>query len=259
MIDLQEIKKQVEPEIQNFDRFVIREYLQHKILEIIYASDYGKMLIFMGGTCLRIVHGNKRFSEDLDFDNRGLTEEEWSSLTQIIRRELQIWGVEAEINEVKKNAWHIYIRFPKLQYDLSLSGYETEKILIQVDAESQDADYLIKPHLLNKWDVFQMIQTVPLQTLLAQKIYALINWKREKGRDLFDIVFLMSLQIKPDYHYLEQKMGISSKELLKTALLNRLSNISLEEMSRDVQVFLFKQTDVKKVHLFDQAVEFYAW
>lgn len=259
MIDLQEIKKQVEPEIQNFDRFVLREYLQHKILEIIYASDYGQKLIFMGGTCLRIVHGNKRFSEDLDFDNRGLTQDDWSSLTQFIQSELHMWGIEAEILEIKKNAWHIYIRFPKLLYNVSLSGYETEKILIQVDAESQDADYVAKPHLLNKWDVFQMIQSVPLPTLMSQKLYALLNRKREKGRDLYDIVFLMSLQIKPDYTYLEQKTGISSNDALKNVLKTRLANIRLEEMAIDVQAFLFKQTDVKKVLLFDRAVESYAW
>ncbi|MGI4871815.1 MAG: nucleotidyl transferase AbiEii/AbiGii toxin family protein [Janthinobacterium lividum] len=32
----------------------------------------GRPLLFPGGTCLRIVHGNQRFSEDLDFDNSGL-------------------------------------------------------------------------------------------------------------------------------------------------------------------------------------------
>lgn len=213
----------------------------------------------MGGTCLRIVHGNKRFSEDLDFDNRGLTEQEWSALTQLIQRELKIWGVDSEVKEVMKNAWHIYIRFPKLLYDLSLSGYETEKILIQIDAESQEVDYDSKSHLMNKWDIFQMIQTVPLPTLFAQKIYALLNRKREKGRDLFDIVFLMSQQIQPDYRYLELKTGIQTNQSLKTALLNRINSISLEEMSRDVQPFLFKKSDIKKVLYFKEAVESYNW
>ena len=49
-------------------RFIIREYLQYKLLEIIYTSIFATKLIFLGGTNLRIVHGNQRFSEDLDFD-----------------------------------------------------------------------------------------------------------------------------------------------------------------------------------------------
>jgi hypothetical protein len=35
--------------------------------------------------------------------------------------------------------------------------------------------------------------------LLAQKFYAIIKRKRSKGRDFFDVVFLLSKGVRPDY------------------------------------------------------------
>ena len=53
---------------------LLREYLQYEILRSIFQSKYGHKYTFLGGTCLRIVYGTERFSEDLDFDNVGLTQ-----------------------------------------------------------------------------------------------------------------------------------------------------------------------------------------
>lgn len=70
-------------------RGILREYLQYIILKAIYTSKYGKHLVFLGGTCLRIVYGSARFSEDLDFDNRGLSEEDWANMGNMIVSYLQ--------------------------------------------------------------------------------------------------------------------------------------------------------------------------
>jgi predicted nucleotidyltransferase component of viral defense system len=65
-------------------RGVLREYLQYLILKAIYTSKYGKDLVFLGGTCLRIIYGSARFSEDLDFDNRGLSQDDWRDMSEWI-------------------------------------------------------------------------------------------------------------------------------------------------------------------------------
>jgi predicted nucleotidyltransferase component of viral defense system len=245
--------------MQGFDRFMMREYLQHKILEIIFQTESGSKLSFMGGTCLRIVHGNMRFSEDLDFDNRGVTESGWTALTATIKNELHLFGLTVEIQEVRRQAWHIYIRIPKLLFEEGLTGQEEEKILIQVDAESQLADYPVEVFLLNRWDFLQPIRVVPLPTLMSQKCLAFLNRKREKGRDLFDIAFLTGLGVKPDYAYLAQKTDIKTPEMLLERLKNRTAEVDLKALARDVEPFLIRPADVKKVHLFDQLVENYDW
>jgi predicted nucleotidyltransferase component of viral defense system len=54
-------------------RALIREYLQSKILYCLYEQKEANRLSFIGGTSLRILRGLDRFSEDLDFDNLGLS------------------------------------------------------------------------------------------------------------------------------------------------------------------------------------------
>ena len=44
-----------------------REYLQTLVLKSIFGAAMSRSLAFQGGTCLRICHRLKRYSEDLDF------------------------------------------------------------------------------------------------------------------------------------------------------------------------------------------------
>ena len=67
MLSLQNIKEYYPKQLWGSERFILREYLQYKILEIISDSQYARNLIFMGGTALRIIYNNSRFSEDLDY------------------------------------------------------------------------------------------------------------------------------------------------------------------------------------------------
>jgi predicted nucleotidyltransferase component of viral defense system len=67
---------------------MLREYLQYKILATIFSHPLAQKLCFIGGTCLRIGYHSQRFSEDIDFDNRGLTPIEFETLTELVRKEL---------------------------------------------------------------------------------------------------------------------------------------------------------------------------
>ena len=84
MLSLKELKPYYPESLHDYERFIIREYLQYKILEIVFESPYENKLAFMGGTCLRIVHNNSRFSEDLDFDNFDLTMDAFNGITDIV-------------------------------------------------------------------------------------------------------------------------------------------------------------------------------
>lgn len=89
MLSLREIRPYFPENLHRYPRFMIREYLQYKILEIVYESPFATDLCFLGGTCLRIVHGNRRFSEDLDFDNILLEEENFKDVAADIKRGFQ--------------------------------------------------------------------------------------------------------------------------------------------------------------------------
>lgn len=254
MLSLTEIEKQYPASLRPFKSFLLREYLQYKILEIIFNSEYSRRLVFMGGTCLRIVHGNARFSEDLDFDNTGLSEIQFLKISAVIRKELEREGYEIEMKNVMKGAFHCHVRFPGLLFREGLSGHREQKILIQLDTEPQHFKYQPEGIILNKFDVFTEIFATPLPVLLSQKLFAILNRKQPKGRDFFDSVFLLS-KTKPDYKYLMQKAGITDAEKLRKAILKRCASVDMKRMVSDVQEFLFHSDDKRKVLLFPKYFE----
>lgn len=259
MLLLSEIQSFFPKQLHRFPRFMLREYLQYKILEIIFESRNATGLCFLGGTCLRIVHGNRRFSEDLDFDNIRLKEDAFEKVAIDIQRQLEREGYKVELKTVMKGAWHCHIRFPGLLYEAGLSGHREEKILIQLDTEPQDFDYEPERFILNRFEVFTTILTTPLPLLMAQKMYAVINRPRNKGRDFFDLVFLMSKDIKPNYDYLDEKLSISDPNALKKAILEKCRQLDMKTMAQDVEPFLFDAADVKKIILFEELAEQYSY
>ena len=130
MLSLANIEKYYSVSEQPFKKSILREYLQYKILEIIFNSKIGQSLAFLGGTTLRIVYNNNRFSEDLDFDNFGISEEDFAALSSEVKRGLELQGYEVEIKNVFKGAFRSYIRMPKVLFDNNMASMQEEKILI---------------------------------------------------------------------------------------------------------------------------------
>lgn len=240
------------PENQRSHRqHILREYLQCKILGIIFSGpEYANSLCFLGGTCLRFVHGNTRFSEDLDFDNRGLDQKEFQKISESIQKGLEREGYEVEMKTVYKGAFHCYVRIPGLLFKAQLSGQHEDKILIQL-GEPQHFEFEPEQYILNRFDVFTEMPVTPLPILLAQKLYAIINRKRSKGRDFYDVVFLLSKNVKPDYNYLKMKLAIGDSTTLKARVLDTCAKLNMKEMARDVAPFLFSVADARKVKMFE--------
>jgi predicted nucleotidyltransferase component of viral defense system len=252
MLNIRELLPYYPESLHVFREFILREYLQHKILQIVFdIPGYANRLCFLGGTCLRIVHGNARFSEDIDFDNFGLSKDDFDAIAGVIRKELQREGYQVEIRTVTRGAFHCNINFPGLMYQEGLTGHQNQKILIQLDTEPQHYDFVPEKYILNKFDVFTEIPVSPINLLLAQKFYALINRKRSKGRDFFDVIFLLSKNAKPDYNYLKLKLNISDAKGLREKVLETCAKTDMNEMAEDVAPFLFNSADTKKIRLFE--------
>ena len=251
MLDFQQIKEHYPDYLQGYERAIVREYLQCKILQSIFESNQGSKLSFLGGTALRIVHENQRFSQDIDLDNFNLS---WQSFGEMIRKVeqfLELEGFQVEINVVAKDAFHCKVRFPELLYKQGLSPHQQEKILIQVDTIAQGYSYIPEVRILNKFDVFTEIRVTPLNILLSQKIFTAINRKRPMGRDFYDITFLFS-RTKPDYGFIQQKMGIDSPERLREVILLKIENNDFEKLAGDVTPFLISRDQVKRVTKFKE-------
>ena len=249
MLEFQQIIQQYPENLQQYQRAILREYLQYKILQAIFDSKHASKLAFLGGTSLRIVHGNTRFSEDIDLDNFDLSWSEFEEVIDSVSRFLTLEGFDVEMKNIKKGAYHCYLRFPELLYNYGLSPLSGEKILIQVDTTSQGFSYQTENFLLNKFDVFTEIRVTPLDILLSQKIFAAVNRQRPKGRDFYDITFLSS-RTKPNYDFLQMKLGIENEAQLKIELQSKIANYDFKSIAQDVAPFLINQNEIKRVEKF---------
>src|SRR3989338_6060446 len=108
MLDFKQIESFYTENLRVFKRNLMREYLQYKILSVIYDSPYGQKLAFMGGTALRIAYEHSRFSEDLDFDNLGMSRDEFENMTILIKNKLEKEGYVIEIKNVFRGAYRCY-------------------------------------------------------------------------------------------------------------------------------------------------------
>lgn len=110
------------------------------ILDYFSSTPYIRKLTFIGGTCIRLTKGIDRFSEDLDFDIKAFSQEEFVKMTDDVIRFLQNNGLNATLrdsNNPNLKAFRRNIHFPELLFDLGLSGYKEESFLIRLKARTK--------------------------------------------------------------------------------------------------------------------------
>jgi len=255
MIDIDYLKDSFPNNVHNKRKDILREYLQCVMLEILFESHVGRRLTFLGGTCLRLVHDSQRFSEDLDFDNDGLTEGDFEEVKELMLRELTLRGYEVEVQIKGKTAYRCSVKYPKILHPQGLSNIVEEKLVIQIDTQAQNFTFKPDTYILNRFGVFTQIAVTPLDIIFSQKCHAILERPRNKGRDFFDVIFLLGRNIKPNYDYLEQKLSIKNEKELKERIISHWETLNIKEQIDDVEGFLFYQKDQRKIELFGEVIK----
>lgn len=254
MLDIKQIETFYPDSLKPFKRNILREYLQYKILEAVFDSSLGSSLSFMGGTAIHILHGSQRFSEDLDFDNQGLGADDFKSLVSQISKQMNRQGYKIESRVILKKAFRAYLKFPDILYRNKITRHKQEKLSIQIDTEPQNFQYSKDQFILNKFDVFQRINAVPIDLLLSQKILCVFTRPRIIGRDFYDIIFLLG-KTHPNFLYLQEKIHIGNSEVLKKRLLEKCRNADFNRLAKEVSPFLFNPDEAKKIFLFPDYIK----
>lgn len=252
MLRLSDIMSQFPPKLHTFPKAILREYLQYKMLASIFSHSTSAKLCFIWGTSLRIGYGSQRFSEDLDFDNWGLTPEEFEVITEKVKQDLLGEGYEVEIRHIYKGAFHCIIKIPQLLFDNELASMATEKLTIKIDTVAQGIEYQPEVKVLQQFGIISPYKIAAQNVLLSMKLSAF--FERVKGRDLFDIVYLLSLWAQPDWNVCDQLFHLTNAMELKEKIKIRLTEIDFSALQRDVQPFLFNSND-QSVALFPQVIE----
>lgn len=251
MINLNDVISLYPESLHWFKQAILREYLQYLILQKLFVQKNATKLTFIWWTALRLVYWTTRFSEDLDFDNTWLTEDEFKEMLEKVAQDLRLEWYEIVLKFVTKWAYHCHIKIPKLLYSLWLAPMETQNLTIKIDTVDQDIAYNSSTYVLNKFWITQRIRVAPVDVLLSMKLWAFF-WRR-KWRDIFDIVFLLSRTL-PDMNFIEKSLDISSYQDLYDAIIEKTAALDLKSLSNDVQPFLFNPND-QSVLLFPEIMQ----
>lgn len=258
MIQIEQIKNYFPAQVSNkaiFDKYILKEYLQLLILDYLASTPFVRKVVFIGGTNLRLVMGIDRFSEDLDFDCKGLSKSEFMEMTDGIIQFLKRSGMRVESRDrdnPKLLAFRRNLYFPELLFDLGLSGHREERFLIKVESEDQGVGYTPVVANVKGCGFFFPLPVPPKGVMCSMKIAAVLG--RAKGRDFYDLMFLLA-QAKPDYSFLSQCCQIPDLSTLKTRMRDLLAKVDLTRKQRDFEHLLFNKLQSEKMLRFDDFVE----
>ena len=258
MIDIDYIRSFFPPTIareNRFDRYMLKEYLQLMILDHLASSPFIMKLSFIGGTNLRLIQGIDRFSEDLDFDCKDLSEEEFVTMTDSVVTYLRQNNIDVETRDKpnpKLTAFRRNLYFPEMLFNLGMTGHRDERLLLKVEAQDQGVPYQPTVANLNRMGFFFRVHVPPLDVLCAMKFAAILS--RQKGRDFYDAIFLLS-KTRPNMDFLSARTGISSIEQLKTVLEERLRGIDLNRKKQDFSHLVFHEPNADRILLFPSIVD----
>ena len=245
MIDLNYINSFFPAQIAGnatFQKHILKEYVQLMVLDYLATSPYISKLAFIGGTNLRLIKGIDRFSEDLDFDCKDLTDDEFKEMTDGVLSFLHRSGINVEARDKanpKLSAFRRNIYFPEFLFELGLTGHQLD----------QGVNYPIEKKHVQRCGFFFPLPVPPDSVLLSMKLSALLA--RAKGRDFYDTMFLMQ-QTKPSYEFLSARVGINTPDELKTAILEKLKTIDLNVKKRDFEHLLFNVNSGERILLFEE-------
>lgn len=236
MLTLSQIKKYYSIDEAVFLKSILVEYLQFELLDSIYKQKESANLSFIGGTAIRIAYEGNRFSEDLDFDNFGLSFEDFQKMMQKVIEDMKIKGFEMETRLIEKGAYHCYIKFPHILQAENLSSATSEKILVRIDTVKKEKIFEPIMLTLNKFDIYRNILVNPIDIILSQKLITIIQRKREKGRDFYDASWLYG-KTQPDFSYAGKILSLTKNEIPEK-IIERCENLDFAYLAKDVEPFL---------------------
>ncbi|MCK4304414.1 MAG: nucleotidyl transferase AbiEii/AbiGii toxin family protein [Candidatus Eisenbacteria sp.] len=262
----------------------LQELLQQYVLASLSRARFFSLAAFHGGTCLRILHGAGRFSEDLDFllrvplrgpQSPSDAEFDWRPYLQRIRDDLLRDDIHVEVqshdsNSAVKKAWikaggtgH------PLGGNLPFPRREAKKIRIKLEVDANPPAGSI---LETRYITFPITVPITVQNLesgFAGKSHALLCRPYTKGRDWYDFLWYLGKGIVPLLPFLSNAIqqqgpwagqGIDvTPEWYVSAMRARIEEIDWVTARADVSRFvvLREQRSIEQwgPHLFLQFLE----
>lgn len=270
MIDLiREKLRSYDPVNRLEEESAAKEILQEIALYGLSRAGFFERAVFQGGTCLRIVHGLPRFSEDLDFmllasDRRF----DWSPYLHQLLETFERFGITPDVRS--KGAMDRRIRSAVIK-DSSIAGQLELKfadrrpdwkinIKLEIDVEPP-------AHSQDAWTFLDFpgdyeVRHQDLSSNMALKVHALLCRGFLKGRDWFDFSWYVSKGSTPNLTHLQSALmqhgpWAGHEDLrvdigwLERELRRKIGSVNWSEARSDVHRFL-RGDDQKSLELWSE-------
>jgi predicted nucleotidyltransferase component of viral defense system len=227
---------------------LLREYVQISFLDKLFGFSNAKNLVFKGGTALRFFLNSPRFSEDLDFsatlndkEITDLVNKTASSLKKLIG-EIKVKDIESIVGTTKK-----------LYFQTELSK---QPLTIKLDFSKKNDCLKTKIGIIKT--NLPIITTVPIsfmdpEEILAEKTRAILT--RKKGRDLYDIWFLINQGYKLNLEFIKEKLNLYNEKYEPKKVLTVIKNWDDKKLFDDINKFLSKKDRLVIPHLKELAYD----
>jgi len=232
------------------------EVMQQVVLSGLYRGGFFKEAAFYGGTCLRIFHGLRRYSEDMDFSLLEKNPDfKLETYFPAIIEEARLLGRDVTITKKdKRNFGKVESAFLKDNTDVYNLTFKTEKSLkikIEVDTNPQLSFNTEQKLLLQPFSFSTRCFALP--DLYAGKMHAMTfrAWKnRIKGRDWYDFEWYVRNRVPLDLEHLkvraQESNGIDlTKESFIHLLKERLANSDINSVKADVLPYIIDPRELE--------------
>lgn len=207
-------------------KMVFREEMQKVVLTSLALQGCFNDIVFQGGTALRFFHGNPRFSEDIDLvldqpgTRRGMDDNKLTDvpahvpadvLTDVLIRALP--GIKQSVRDTFPFINEVGIRTQKndrdLQRHILMTRSDNPEHTLRVHIElAAIPSYRNQPRILNFPPVNPAVRVEDIDEILADKMCALALRPYLKGRDLWDIHYLIhDRAVTVDWDLVLKKVG----------------------------------------------------
>lgn len=227
-----------------------REFLQTRLLHLFQRFGAMAPLAFHGGTALRFLYQIPRFSEHLDFAlERPHLPFSLSKVAGRVQESLEQEGYRVDVRlKTEKTVQAAWFRFRGLLYELHLSPHPEQILTIKVEVDTcPPQGATLEVTVLRRFAWLLRIQHHDLPSILAGKIHALLQRPYLKGRDVYDLLWILSIPNPPEpnlellRHALAQTRWSGppvTAENWRALVWHRLAQASWSEIRREVQAFL---------------------
>lgn len=247
----------------------LREITQEVALAALARTDFFKYAAFHGGTCLRILYGLNRFSEDLDFTlkqpDNGFQVESYISNLAV---EFKAFGFELEVidrSEAELPVKKVFLKDNSIGKVLKLKHLKSDrsekKIKIKLEIDTNPPDHAGYESKMVDFPFIFSLTALDRSGLFAGKIHALLSRIYVKGRDWYDFLWYLRNKDFINLKYLSsaldqqgpwqgQKLTVDQNWVVE-ALTEKIKNLDWDNAIKDVLKFI-KPLEVKSVELWNK-------